>query len=80
MQETRNKEIRTIDKIYLLNRIRDEFVTFVHRYNLDIITISETWLKNKKIMLDYVEIDGYEKEFRIKLSHTDRSLLPRQFQ
>ena len=42
----------------------DEFSEFMHSYKFDIMTLSETWLKNDKHMIDYVQIEGYNTEFR----------------
>ena len=36
---------------------------FLHIYYFDIMTLSETWLKNNKHMLEYVQVDGYNSEF-----------------
>ena len=41
-----------------------EFTVFVNNYDFDIITVSETWLKNDKLMLDHVKLEGYEVVFR----------------
>ena len=42
----------------------DEFSEFMHSYKFDSMTLSETWLKNDKHMIDYVQIEGYNTEFR----------------
>ena len=41
----------------------DEFSVFLHTYCFDILALSETWLKNNKHMLEYVQIEGYNSEF-----------------
>eukprot|EP00111_Clytia_hemisphaerica_P013088 TCONS_00038423-protein len=41
----------------------DEFMLFVDRYDFDVITLTETWLKDNPFLLDYVKIDGYEMHF-----------------
>ena len=42
----------------------DEFSEFMHSCKFEIMTLSETWLKNDKHMIDYVQIEGYNTEFR----------------
>ena len=37
----------------------DEFMLFVNKYNFDVITLTETWLKDNPYLLDYVKIEGY---------------------
>ena len=42
----------------------NEFALTVKSYPLDMITLSETWLKNQKELLEYVSLPGYATEFR----------------
>ncbi len=42
----------------------DEFLLTVNKYPLDIITLSETWLKDNAALLDYVTVPGYASVFR----------------
>ena len=42
----------------------NEFALTIQSYPLDIVTLSETWLKNHKELLEYVSIPGYATEFR----------------
>ena len=42
----------------------DEFECLINQYLFDIITLSETWLKDNQHVLDYVRIPGYSIEFR----------------
>ena len=42
----------------------DEFTYMLNTQRFDIITLSETWLKDNPHLLDYVKIDGYEVKFR----------------
>ena len=42
----------------------NEFLLTVNRYPLDIITLSETWLKDNHLLMEYVSIPGYTTEFR----------------
>ena len=42
----------------------DEFECLINQYPFDIITLSETWLKDNQHVLDYVRIPGYSIEFR----------------
>jgi len=42
----------------------DEFQLMVHQTNFDIITLSETWLKNDRHLLEYVELPGYNFTYR----------------
>ena len=43
-----------------LNTSIDEFNVKLNTYGFDIISISETWLKENKDLIDYVQIQGYE--------------------
>ena len=40
-----------------------EFEAMLSAYKFDIITLSETWLKDNKLLLQYVSIPGYNFEF-----------------
>lgn len=40
------------------------FALIVNKYPLDIITLSENWLKDNKDRLEYVSLPGFSKEFR----------------
>ena len=42
----------------------DEFSYMMNKYKFDIVALSETWLKNNKTQLEYVQIDGYKSEFK----------------
>ena len=42
----------------------DEFQVMVYHHTFDIITLSETWLRNDTNLLQYVQIPGYS--FRYK--------------
>ena len=44
----------------------DEFQFMVNELKLDIITLSETWLKNEKHLLEYVSLHGYKFSYRNK--------------
>ena len=37
----------------------DEFHVVIHENQFDIVTLSETWLRDKKDLLDYAKIPGY---------------------
>jgi len=41
----------------------DQFTVFAERYKFDIITMSETWLKDNPHLLEYVKIPGYATFF-----------------
>ena len=41
-----------------------EFQLFVETYRFDFMTTSETWLKDDNKMIDYVQIPGYQLEYR----------------
>eukprot|EP00111_Clytia_hemisphaerica_P012725 TCONS_00037449-protein len=41
-----------------------EFESYLSTHQFDIITMSETWLKDNKNLLSHYEIAGYEKDFR----------------
>jgi exonuclease III len=42
----------------------DEFILTINQFPFDIITLSETWLKDNPYLLDYVSIPGYVNIFR----------------
>ena len=42
----------------------NEFALTIKSYPLDIITLSETWLKAHRELQEYVAIPGYVTEFR----------------
>ena len=42
----------------------DEFQFKINQTNFDVITLSETWLKNNKHLLEYVRLTGYEFVYR----------------
>ncbi|XP_028409262.1 uncharacterized protein LOC114531856 [Dendronephthya gigantea] len=42
----------------------DEFILTINQFPFDIITLSETWLKDNPYLLDYVSIPGYVNVFR----------------
>ena len=37
-----------------------ELMLFVNRYDFDVITLTETWLKDNPFLLEYVKIEGYK--------------------
>ncbi len=41
-----------------------EFESMLIQHQFDLITMSETWLKQNKTLLDHLEIEGYKKDFR----------------
>ena len=42
----------------------DEFSYMMNKYKFDIVALSETWLKNNKTQLEYVQINGYKSELK----------------
>ncbi|XP_057310275.1 uncharacterized protein LOC130648252 [Hydractinia symbiolongicarpus] len=42
----------------------DEFSYMLECHKFDIITLSETWLKNNQVLIDYVNIPGYQFEYK----------------
>ena len=42
----------------------DELVLLIKEYPYDVITMSETWLKNNPHLLNYVSIPGYSNIFQ----------------
>ena len=44
--------------------IFDEFSCMINKYKFNIVALSETWLKNSKTQLEYLQIDGYKSEFK----------------
>ena len=55
-------------KLYLFNIWRklsvQQFTCMLNTQKFDIMTLSETWLKDNPHLWDYVKIDGYEVKFR----------------
>ena len=47
----------------------NEFQLTVESYPLDIITLSETWLKENPLLMKYVQLPGYVTEFRNRENH-----------
>jgi len=47
-----------------MNSTFDEFQFMISEMKFDIITLSETWLKNDKNLLEYVKVPGYEFVYR----------------
>ena len=41
-----------------------QFESYLSTHQFDIVTMSETWLKDNKNLLSHYEIKGYEKDFR----------------
>ena len=37
-----------------------EFTVLINSYNFDIITLSETWLKDNPLLLQHVSVPGYQ--------------------
>ena len=42
----------------------DEFQFMINQTRFDVITLSETWLKNDKHLIEYVRLPGYEFAYR----------------
>ena len=42
----------------------DEFQFMINQTNFDVISLSKTWLKNDKHLLEYVRLPGYELAYR----------------
>ena len=42
----------------------NDFLLTVKRYPFDVLTLSETWLKDNTQLLKYVSIPGYNLEYR----------------
>jgi len=42
----------------------DEFQVMLKQHQFDIITLSETWLKDNKHLLEYVKLSGYNFSFK----------------
>ena len=40
----------------------------MNKYKFGIVALSETWLKNNKTQLEYVQIKGYKSEFKNRAS------------
>ena len=47
-----------------MSSIFNEFKFMINEINFDVITLSETWLKNDKHLLEYVRLSGYEFAYR----------------
>ena len=66
---TKLQELKTHISICHLNTqsmtsTSHEFQFMVNESKLDIITLSETWLKNDKHLLEYVNLPGYKFSYR----------------
>ena len=48
----------------------DEFSLMMNRYQFDIVAVSETWLKDNKTQLEYVQINGYSSVWKNRESKT----------
>ena len=48
----------------MVSRTFNEFQLVINKYPFDVITLSETWLKNNPELLEYVKIPGYQMEYR----------------
>ena len=48
----------------------DEFSLMMNRYHFDIVAVSETWLKDNKTQLKYVQINGYSSAWKNRESKT----------
>ena len=44
----------------------------MNRYQFDIVAVSETWLKDNKTQLEYVQINGYSSVWKNRESKTGR--------
>ena len=42
-----------------------EFQFMINQTNFDVVTLSETWLKNDKYLIEYVRLSGYEIEMEM---------------
>ena len=47
-----------------MNSTFDEFQVMFYRHRFDIITLSETWLRNDRDLLQYVQISGCNFYYR----------------
>ena len=50
----------------------DKFSHMMNRYQFDIVAVSETWLKDNKTQLEYVQINGYSSVWKNRESKTGR--------
>ena len=48
----------------------DEFSLMMNRYQFDIEAVSETWLKDIKTQLEYIQINGYSSVWKSRESKT----------
>ena len=59
LNEHRNQTSIAYLNAQCLSTSIDEFNVKLNSYGFDIISISETWLKENKDLIDYVQIPGY---------------------
>ena len=52
----------------------DEFSLMMNRYQFDIVAVSETWLKDNKTQLEYLQISGYSSVWKNRDSKTGRGV------
>ena len=46
----------------------------MNRYQFDIVAVSETWLKDNKTQLEYLQINGYSSVWKNRDSKTGRGV------
>ena len=52
----------------------DEFSLMMNGYHIDIVAVSETWLKDNKTQLEHVQINGYSSVWKNRESKTGGSV------
>ena len=63
LDQNRNRTSIAYLNTQCLSSTFDEFHVMLNEYQFDIIAMSETWLKNNRKLLDYVDIPGYNLEY-----------------
>ena len=63
LDQNRNRTSIAHLNTHCLSSTFDEFHVMLNEYQFDIITMSETWLKDNQKLLDYVDIPGSNLEY-----------------
>ena len=63
LEQNRNRASIAHLNTQCLSSTFDEFHVMLNEYQFDIITMSETWLKDNQKLLDYVDIPGHNLKY-----------------
>ena len=63
-QQTKTLEANALKNTQSMVSSFDELVLTIQQYPFDVISMSETWLKDNSLLLQHVTLPGYSCEFR----------------